>query len=217
MPRAFTEQERTVIGRRLLQQGYRLFSTYGLAKTNVEEIAKAAGISKGAFYLFYEFKEALFMDVIEEAEVRVRQELLAVIALPGPSPRLRLLAVLKKAFDLFESIPILKFFSGGDYDVLFRRVPPQKIQEHLAADRQFIDELIVRCRDTGIPIQAKAEQITGLLYTLVLAIMHQDDLLQSNFGGSVDLYLELVAAFCLGEVQLQSPKRSRLAAKKKGK
>ncbi len=88
MPRAFTEQERTVIGRRLLQQGYRLFSTYGLAKTNVEEIAKAAGISKGAFYLFYESKEALFMDVIEEAEVRVRQELLAVIdsARPIASP-----------------------------------------------------------------------------------------------------------------------------------
>ena len=65
MPRAFTEHERTVIGKRLLQQGYRQFSAYGLAKTNVEEIAKAAGISKGAFYIFYESKEALFMDVIE--------------------------------------------------------------------------------------------------------------------------------------------------------
>jgi AcrR family transcriptional regulator len=217
MPRAFTEQERTVIGRRLLQQGYKLFSAYGLAKTNVEEVAKAAGISKGAFYLFYESKEALFMDVVEEAEVRVRQELLAVIDLPGPSPRLRLFAVLKKGFDLFESIPILKFFTGGDYDLLFRRVPAQKIQEHLAGDRQFFDDLIARCRDAGIPIQVQAEQITGLLYMLVLAIMHQDDLLQSNFGGSVDLYLELVAAFCLGEVQLQPQKRSRRApAKKKG-
>ena len=78
--------------------GLQAFSAYGLKKTNVEEIAEAAGISKGAFYIFYESKEALFMDVIEQAEIRFRQEVLAAVDLPGPSPRARLFAVLKKAF-----------------------------------------------------------------------------------------------------------------------
>jgi AcrR family transcriptional regulator len=214
MPKAFTEHERSVIGKRLLHQGYKHFSAYGLAKTNVEELAKAAGISKGAFYIFYESKEALFMDVIEEAELRVRRELLAVIDLPGPSPRARLFAVLKKAFDLFEAIPILQFFSGGDYDLLFRRIPAEKLKEHLASDRLFLEELIARCRNAGIPIRVQPEQITGLLYALVLVIMHQDDLLQSNFSGTIDLYLELVAAFCLGEIELQKPIRRHPAGKK---
>jgi len=219
MPKAFTVHERAMIGKRLLQQGYKQFSTYGLAKTNVQELAKAAGISKGAFYIFYESKEALFLDVIEEAEIRVRQDLLAVIDLPGPSPRARLFAVLKKAFDLFESIPILQFFTGGDYDLLFRRIPAEKLQEHLASDRVFFDELITRCRNAGILIRVQPEQISGLLYALVLAIMHQDDLLQNVFSGSVDLYLELVAAFCLGEVKLQLQKpigraRAKKAARK---
>ena len=203
MPRAFTERERETIGKRLLEQGYKLFSAYGLKKTNIEEIAEAAGISKGAFYSFYESKEALFMDVIEQAETRVRQEVLAVIDLPGPTPRARLFAVLKKAFALFETMPILRFFTGSDFDLLLRRVPAEKLEEHLAADRAFLDELIGCCQSAGIPIRAPSEQIVGMLYPLVVAALHEDHLGRDNFGGSADLLLELVAAFCLGEVQLQ--------------
>ena len=206
MPRAFTEHEKELIRKRLLKHGFKLFSEYGLRKTNVEEIARAAGISKGAFYIFYESKEALFMDVIEEAEVQARQELLATIDLPGPSPRARLLAVLKRAFALFEAIPILRYFTGSDYDLLFRRVPTEKINGHLASDRVFFDELIARCRSAGIPIRAESEQISGLLYAVVLTIMHKDDLLQNNFSGSVDLLLELIAVFCLGEIEVQPDK-----------
>jgi len=206
MPKAFTEHEKELIGRRLLEQGYRLFSAYGLRKTNIEEIAQAAGISKGAFYNFYESKEALFMDVIEEAEIRVRQEILAVIDLPGPSPRARLLAVLKKAFTLFGTIPILQFFTGSDFDLLFRRLPAEKLQEHLVSDRAFFEELIIRCQNAGIPIRAPSEQIVSVLYPLVLTILHEDDWGRSNFGGGIDLLLELVAAFCLGEVEIQLQK-----------
>ena len=160
MPKAFSEQEKELIGKRLLEQGYKLFSAYGLKKTNVEEIAAAAGISKGAFYNFYESKEALFMDVIELAEIRLRQEVLAVVDLPGPSPRARLFAVLKKAFTLFKTIPILQFFSGRDYDLLFRRIPAEKLQEHLASDRMFFDELIARCQKAGLPIRVQPDQIS---------------------------------------------------------
>ena len=203
MPKAFSEYEKEIIGKKLLEQGYNLFSAYGLKKTNIEEIANAAGISKGAFYNFYDSKEALFMDVIEEAEIRVRKELLAVIDQPGPTPRARLLAVFQKAFGLFEAIPILKFLTGGDYDLLFRRVPAEKLQEHLVSDQAFFAELVTRCRDVGIPILAPPDQIGGLLYPLVLTFMHEEDWVFGNFAGSMDMLLELVAAFCLGEVEVQ--------------
>ena len=207
MPKGFSEQEKALIGKRLLEQGYRLFSAYGLKKTNIDEIALAAGISKGAFYNFYESKEALFMDVIEQVEIRFRQEILAVVDLPGPSPRARLSAVLKKAFAVFETMPILQFVTSSDYDLLFRKFPAEKLQEHLASDRTFLEELIARCQNAGIPIRAQPEQIVGLLYPLVLTILHKDDWGGINFSGSIDLLLELVAAFCLGEVesQLESP------------
>src|SRR5512142_3186432 len=110
MPKGFSEQERTLIRQRLVEQGYHLFSAYGLKKTTVEELAAAAGISKGAFYLFYDSKEALFMDVIEEtAEKRLRRELLAAVELPGPTPRARLLGLFARAFAIFRTVPLLQF------------------------------------------------------------------------------------------------------------
>jgi AcrR family transcriptional regulator len=202
MPKGFTENEKKVIGERLLEQGYRQFSAHGLKKTNVEEIARAAGISKGAFYLFYASKEALFMDVMEQAEERFRLQLLEAVDLPGPSPRARLLAVLHRAFDLFKTIPLLQFFTSSDYDVLFRRMPPEKLEQHLGSDQVFIEELLERCRKAGIPIRAQAPEVSGLLYALVLTFLHEGDFGPGNLKGTVDTLMELVAAFCLGEVEV---------------
>ena len=203
MPRAFTQHEKELIGARLLEQGWKQFAAHGLRKTNVEDLAQAAGISKGAFYLFYESKEALFMDVAEQAESLFRREVLAVIDLPGLSARARLVAVFKTAFSLFKTLPILQFLTGRDYEMLFRTIPAEKLHEHLASDRVFIETLVSRCREAGIPIQARTEEISGLLYALVLTIMHEDDLGPDVFPGTFDLMLELTAAYLLGEVAVR--------------
>jgi AcrR family transcriptional regulator len=203
MPKAFTEREKRLILRRLLTAGLKKFSSQGLRKTTVEDLAEAAGISKGAFYIFYPSKEALFMDVIEQAELQFRQELLAMIDIPGPSPRARLLAVFQKAFDLVKTIPIFEFLTGSELDLLFRRIPEGKLQEHLASDRRFFEELSSRARNAGIPIRARPEEISELLYPLVLTVLHDDASSPVHLGGNMDLLLELVAAFCLGEVDVQ--------------
>jgi AcrR family transcriptional regulator len=204
MPKAFTEQEKELIRKRLLEQGYKQFSVYGLRKTNIEELAEAAGISKGAFYLFYASKEALFMDVVEQVEHRFRQAIFALVDLPGSSPRARLFAILHKGFRLVKAIPLLQFLTGSDYDLLFRRLPPEILQEHLANDRVFFIELITRCQNAGIPIRVPPAEIISLLYPLVLTILHENDHYSALYlDSSVDVFLELVAAFCLGEIELQ--------------
>jgi AcrR family transcriptional regulator len=221
MPKGFTAQERELIRQRLLEQGYRQFSAYGLKKTTVEELAASAGISKGAFYLFYVSKEALFMEVIEEtAEKRLRRELLAAIDLPGPTPRARLLALFERAFAIFKMVPLLRSLTGSDYDVLMRRLPPEKLQQHMANDRAFFEELIERCRRAGMTITAPADEISGLLYALILSAVHEDGWPAweaSSPGGGFATLLELVAAYCLGEVALQGSDPAHLAAGLKDK
>lgn len=200
MPKAFTEHEKELISQRLLEQGYKQFSAFGLKKTNIEEIAAAAGISKGAFYIFYDSKEALFMDVVEQAERAFRQEILASIDLPGPSPRARLSAVLEKAMKLWKTIPLLRSFSRSDYDLVYRRIPAEKLQEHVASDGAFVGELVARCRGAGIPIQASTEEIAGLTYALFFTSLHEDDFGEDAFDSTIRLMIEMVSAFCLGEI-----------------
>jgi AcrR family transcriptional regulator len=203
MTRSFSEQEKDDIRRRLLDLGLKHFSTYGFKKTNVDEIARAAGISKGAFYRFYESKELLFMDVIEQVEVRGREEIMKVIDLPGPTPRARFYAILKKAFDLFGEMPIMQFFSAGDFSMLVNQVPTEKFREHIASDQGFFDQLLDACRRSGIPVTVAAEDVVNMLYPLVVSFLMEANSGEIHLTKSMDANLELIAAYCVGEVTLE--------------
>ena len=127
-----------------------------------------------------------------------------MVDLPGPSPRARLFALLQYAFHRVKTIPLLQFLTSSDYDLLFRRVPPETFQEHVAHDRAFINELITRCQNAGIPLRVRPEEIISLLYPLVLIILHEDEYSGTfPLGSSVDVFLEVVAAIWLGEIELQ--------------
>ncbi len=212
MPRAFSTSEREAIRARLLEQGGRLFGVYGLQKTTVEEIARAAGISKAAFYLFHELKEALFLAVLEEAEQRFRRDVLAAVDRPGPTPRARLAALLCTAFRLLRTVPLLHAFTSGEYDLLARRVSGAVLQEHLRGDETFVAELIARCRAAGIPITASPAAVTSLIHALFFTVLHEDDLGPGALAGAHAILIELVAAYCLGEVPGPRPGLDRPAA-----
>ncbi len=203
MTRSFNQQEKEDIRKRLLDLGLKHFSTYGFKKTNVDEIARAAGISKGAFYRFYQSKEMLFMDVIEQVEIRGREEVMKVIDLPGPTPRARLYAILKKAFDLFGEMPIMRFFSAGDFGMLVNQVPTEKFNEHMASDEGFFNQLIEACRLSGIPVKVAAADVVSMLYPLVVAFLMEANSGEMRLTEKMDANLELIAAYCLGEVKLE--------------
>ncbi|MBC7169573.1 TetR/AcrR family transcriptional regulator [Candidatus Bipolaricaulota bacterium] len=76
MPRALTETEREAIRARLVEAGRELFARYGLRKTTVEELARAAGIAKGTFYLFFASKEDLYVELLLQELPRLVQRLL---------------------------------------------------------------------------------------------------------------------------------------------
>lgn len=202
MPKAFTEQERRAIAQGLLEQGAALFSAYGLKKTSVEELAGAVGISKAAFYLFYPSKEALFMEVIERAEEHFRQDILAALDLPGPSPRARLASAFRRAFTLWRTIPVLRFFSSSDYELIARRIAPEIIQEHLASDARFLEGFAARCQASGIPVKVAPQDFGGLMYVLFFTSLHDESSAQGGLTVPVDLLTELVAAYCLGEISI---------------
>jgi AcrR family transcriptional regulator len=214
MPKAFTESEREWISDKLLEAGQKYFATFGLKKTSVEELAEAAGISKGAFYLFYESKEALFMDVVEQAEQQFRVEVLAEVGRPGPTPHARLVAVLRKAFGLWKTVPILQVFTRGDYELLARKMPTDKMQEHFQSDYKFVGRLMARCREAGIPVCAPTEAVAGLLHGLFFFTLHENDLEPEAFARTNEIFLQLVAAYCLGEVAFPERGQGRTHSKK---
>jgi AcrR family transcriptional regulator len=61
----------------LMDEAMHIFSLKGFAQTSIQEIALAAGISKGAFYKHYESKESLFIELLKRHQEELTAELSA--------------------------------------------------------------------------------------------------------------------------------------------
>jgi AcrR family transcriptional regulator len=58
----------------LLDRAAELFAERGYAETRVADIVDAAGVAKGLFYWYFENKEALFRELVQNIRLRLRQE-----------------------------------------------------------------------------------------------------------------------------------------------
>ncbi len=64
MAKSFTKREKENIKRSLQEACKQSWTQYGYKKTSVDDLCRQVGISKGAFYIFFESKEALFCEVL---------------------------------------------------------------------------------------------------------------------------------------------------------
>lgn len=65
-PAVKRQHQREATRRRLVAAALQLFSRRGYERTTVDAIARAAGYSKGAFYVHFSRKEDLFLELVRE-------------------------------------------------------------------------------------------------------------------------------------------------------
>jgi AcrR family transcriptional regulator len=82
MARMTRDQSRAQTRERLLASARTIFAQAGYGGASVDDIAEAAGYSKGAFYSNFATKEAIFLDLLES---HMAGELAGVEALIGPT------------------------------------------------------------------------------------------------------------------------------------
>ena len=89
---------------RLYETADRLFQQYGYDTVSVDAIVEAAGVSKGAFYVYFESKDALASALIADHVNRVDMDYQAFLdgLPPGQSVADNLLALVDKIFDVLE-------------------------------------------------------------------------------------------------------------------
>ena len=123
MSKAFSGREKELIRKRLIEKGKELFTGYGLRKTGVRDLAKAAGIAQGSFYNFFQSKEELFFEIIEQEEEIIKEKLLSAHKADEDITGRSLRAFLTEAFKLIdESTFIKKLMNGEDYEMMIRKL-----------------------------------------------------------------------------------------------
>jgi AcrR family transcriptional regulator len=198
MPKAFTDQEKEIIRERLREKGRALFEAHGLRKTSVDEIVQAVSISKGAFYLFYKSKEELFLEILEQIEAEVRNAILDFTIQPGEHARENVRRILSRLLLTWDAYPLLKNFSGPDFDYLVRKLPAERVQAHANSDADFIRDFTRKLKREGIAFKAAPRVVVNLLRALFIVSLHRDELGEASYEESMQILTDLVAGYLTG-------------------
>lgn len=122
MPR-FSENEKKRINEKLLTEGERLFSTHGIKKVTIDDLVEAVGIAKASFYTFYESKEYLYLDIIQNIQQKIFAELNTILASnENLSSEERVLQVFGAMNKMMLQYPILTYMDTATIELIARKV-----------------------------------------------------------------------------------------------
>lgn len=94
--------------RAVLHASVRVFSEKGYHATRISDLIEAAGIARGTFYLYFESKNAIFHELLDELLARIDASVDGVEIGPGsPSLREQLLAIVRRVLATFDENPEL--------------------------------------------------------------------------------------------------------------
>ena len=193
MPRGFSEAERERIREGLLEWGREFLGTYGVRKTNVEDLTRAVGISKGAFYLFYASKEELFYEVLSRWEDEYHAGLLGAAVRPGVAPRRQVEEFLRVAFSVWKAHPLFTRFDPQEYEHLLRRLPEDKVEANLRKDEVFVGKLLDLWRSNGVEVDCDPVLFLGLMRALFFVSLHEEDVGRDAYPAVIEFFVSTIA------------------------
>ena len=193
MPKGFSEREKTVIRAQLLAKGRELFATQGIKKANVEDLTKAANISKGAFYLFFNSKEELFFELLGQFEDEYHADLIAAAGRPGAAPRQQVKDVLMQAFTIWRTHPLFTHFNQEEYEYLARKLPEELAQSTIDKDAIFVEGLLGQWRAQGVVIDCDPTLFLGLTRALFYMSLHERDLGSGIYPDVIGFFIDVIA------------------------
>lgn len=197
MPKAFSEKEKQVIQQQLLDQGKQLFEKHGIKKTSIDEIVSAVGISKGAFYFFYESKEDLLLAILEQLETDFRTRIFNFSISTQDDARQLLSKLLKDALLAWDEYPLLKNLGSADYGYLARKLSPERIQAHTHRDDEFVNDFIKRVKREGISVKAAPRIVSNLMKSLFFVSLHRDELGKDTYVETMTVLADLIARYII--------------------
>ena len=194
MPKKFDVTEKKQLQQKLLAAGNSLFSHYGFKKTTVGELARAAGIATGTFYLFYCSKEELFYDLMEQEEHRIQQALLEQFASGQPSKDgFRLF--FKSSFRLLTESPILReVLLPEQLEAIVRHVPPERLSDNYDTDVHKLTPLIHQWQASGVLRRdVDSALVISMIRSVMLLSLHKDAIGKSVYEATLDLMITAIA------------------------
>ena len=195
MARAFSKREREIIRQKLIEKGRQAFSTFGLKKTSMDDLAQAVGISKGSFYAFFDSKEDMYLDIIEAEESRFREQVMARVSSDQSVTKQSLKTFILESMRLMEMNPLLRRMHEQDeLNQFLQTVSPDRVSKHFQKDEDWLRNLVASWQEQGIIVDGNPQVIAGALVIIITSSLYKDSLGGKNYPEAINLLVDLVAS-----------------------
>lgn len=197
MPKAFSDSEKAYIKERLIREAEECLAVYGIRRTTVDELVRRAGIPKGTFYLFYESKEALILDVILKINTEIQAKLIADVSAMREKPDAeQLTEIIMTLYRSLDGSFLLKLVENGELEFLMQNAPPEYLKAHALDDETMVGKLMILFPAMDAE---KNRLYSAALRGTFLLMMHKDEIGYDRFDEMLHLIVRGIVRQMFGE------------------
>jgi len=190
----FTQLEKERIKKELFEVAYRFFVEKGFKSTSLEDITSSVGIAKSTFYVFFQSKEMLYMELLShEGEQIENQVWPKVLAAEDISSAIKIYLD-EMASELENKILTQRLiYDLEEYKLVSRKLNPEYVgSENLRSITPLMDFIRSR-QDSKEILDEEPSVIAGVLRAALLIGSQKGDLLEYNYEMIRELLFEAVA------------------------
>lgn len=190
----FTQLEKERIKKELFEVAYRFFVEKGFKSTSLEDITSSVGIAKSTFYVFFQSKEMLYMELLSyEGEQIENQVWPKVLAAEDIRSAIKIYLD-EMALELENKILTQRLiYDLEEYKLVSRKLNPEYVgSENLRSITPLMDFIRSR-QDSKEIIDEEPSVIAGVLRAALLIGSQKGDLLEYNYEMIRELLFEAVA------------------------
>ena len=169
--KSFTRMKRDEISEKLKEGAMIYAAEVGMKKTSVDSLVAYAGISKGAFYNFFESKDELFLELVEDWHTEIYGTALETLMEENDKTfKAKAARAILQACVTMCKYSVLKFYREC-LPQLLENIKGTELMERYHSDDVHIAEVI---RFSGIKLLVTEEEAVSLVKNIAFTILNAD-------------------------------------------
>jgi AcrR family transcriptional regulator len=174
---------------RLVAAALHALRNTGVRRTTVRDLAAAAGLSTGAFYKFFPSKEALFFEVYDQAEERIKAEFTAALQSSQQVTPPTLQLAVKQLLRSESAQALLHLIRTDEMDYLIGSLDAERMEQHRQKDLAFVQHVLGALRSRGLHVKIGVELLQDFVQAL-LVLYYEHDQYAQHADTIIDAFID---------------------------
>lgn len=194
--RSFTDEEREILRKKIIDMGKDCFARYGVKKTRIEDLTKDLGIAKSSFYSFFNSKEDLFLQIFKEEREALKDSLLENSFLKyRTEPDKAIRAYFHYVLHIANNHPIWRkvFIEKEHVELTISRSSEEEIRKIHRENVEMILPFFEEWADADLLIDKDPRILAETTYGVLSFIRFRNEVEEKDFSEIMNIFVDLLA------------------------